>query len=96
MAATVQPNYGRVATLGLTPGDLLSVQGGRVVNPDGQASTLAGAFTFTAPAGTPSARNCALDRAASSAASAGPSRADAVAAFWPVSAFFCTKRRLTE
>ena len=39
-AATVQPNYGRVATLGLTPGDLLSVQGGRVVNPDGTASAV--------------------------------------------------------
>ena len=29
-----------MATLGLTPGDLLSVQGGRVVNPDGTASAV--------------------------------------------------------
>lgn len=38
VAATIQPNYGRVATLGLTPGDRLSFQDGRVVNPDGTAS----------------------------------------------------------
>ncbi|MDQ1154347.1 hypothetical protein [Brevundimonas sp. SORGH_AS_0993] len=40
IAATIQPNYGRVATLGLTPGDRLSFVDGRAVNPDGTASPI--------------------------------------------------------
>lgn len=40
VAATIQPNYGRVATLGLTPGEQLAFVGGRVVNPDGAVSPI--------------------------------------------------------
>ena len=36
----VVPNYGRVATLGLTPSEHLSVSGGRIVNPDGSVSPI--------------------------------------------------------
>jgi hypothetical protein len=39
-AATIRPNYGRVATLGLTPEDRLVFQDGRVVNPDGTVSPI--------------------------------------------------------
>lgn len=36
----VRPNYGRVATLGLTPGGRLGVVDGRIVNPDGSSSAI--------------------------------------------------------
>ncbi len=36
----IVPNYGRVATLGLTRGDALSVVDGRIVNPDGGVSPI--------------------------------------------------------
>ncbi|WAC59477.1 hypothetical protein [Brevundimonas sp. SL130] len=39
-AAAIQPNYGRVATLGLTPGEGLAFSEGRVVNPDGTVSPI--------------------------------------------------------
>ncbi|MFN7129346.1 MAG: hypothetical protein ACK4OJ_09805 [Brevundimonas sp.] len=39
-AAAIRPNYGRVATLGLTSGDSLSFSHGRVVNPDGTVSPI--------------------------------------------------------
>ena len=39
-AMTVQPNYGRVATLGLTAGETLSFQDGKVINPDGGFSAI--------------------------------------------------------
>lgn len=38
--ARISPNYGRVATLGMTPGERLSFQDGRVINPDGTASPI--------------------------------------------------------
>lgn len=38
IAAAVQPNYGRVATLGMTDGARLSFRDGQVVNPDGGVS----------------------------------------------------------
>ncbi|MCA0367168.1 MAG: hypothetical protein LCH57_03785 [Proteobacteria bacterium] len=40
VAARIQPNYGRVATLGLTPGERLAFVDGRVMNPDGTASPI--------------------------------------------------------
>ncbi|NBB65391.1 hypothetical protein GVN18_39695 [Pseudomonas sp. ODNR1LW] len=40
VAATVQANYGRVATLGLTPGQSLSFKDDKVVNPDGGVSPI--------------------------------------------------------
>lgn len=36
----VKPNYGRVATLGLTPGQRLTIVDGRIVNPDGGVSAI--------------------------------------------------------
>ncbi|MEN5361844.1 hypothetical protein [Brevundimonas intermedia] len=39
-AATIRPNYGRVATLGLTAGEALSFRDGRVANPDGSLSPI--------------------------------------------------------
>ena len=39
-AAILRPNYGRVATLGLTPGDALSFRNGQVVNPGGTISPI--------------------------------------------------------
>ena len=39
-AMTVRPNYGRVATLGLTPGETLRFEGGKVVNPDASVSPI--------------------------------------------------------
>lgn len=38
--AQVQPNFGRVATLGMTPGDQLKIVRGEVVNPDGSVSAI--------------------------------------------------------
>ena len=38
--AQVLPNYGRVATLGLTDGSVLTVQNGKVINPDGSVSAI--------------------------------------------------------
>jgi hypothetical protein len=38
--ARIQPNYGRVATLGLTAGESLVFEGGRVINPDGGFSAI--------------------------------------------------------
>ncbi len=38
--ADVRPNYGRVATLGLTRGDSLGFREGRVINPDGGWSSI--------------------------------------------------------
>lgn len=38
--ASIQPNYSRVATVGLTPGHLLSVVNGQLVNPDGGVSPI--------------------------------------------------------
>lgn len=38
--AQVQANFGRVATLGMSPGDRLSVRDGRVINPDGGYSAI--------------------------------------------------------
>lgn len=38
--AQVLPNYGRVATLGLTEGSKLTMQNGKVINPDGTASAI--------------------------------------------------------
>lgn len=40
LQAEVRDNYGRVATIGLTPGDTLSVRDGEVVNPDGSVSAI--------------------------------------------------------
>jgi len=40
LKAEVRDNYGRVATIGLTPGDTLSVRDGQVVNPDGSVSAV--------------------------------------------------------
>ncbi len=40
VTATVQPNFGRVATLGMTDGTTLSAREGRVVNPDGSISPI--------------------------------------------------------
>lgn len=40
IAATIRPNYERVATLGLTRGDVLAFRDGRVVNPDGGVSPI--------------------------------------------------------
>lgn len=40
LQARISPNYGRVATLGMTPGERLRFQDGRVVNPDGTASPI--------------------------------------------------------
>ena len=40
LGATVRGNYGRVATLGLTPGDRLRFEGGQVVNPDASVSPI--------------------------------------------------------
>ena len=40
VAATVRGNYGRVATLGLTPGERLRFEDGQVVNPDGGISPI--------------------------------------------------------
>lgn len=40
VGASIRPNYGRVATLGLTPGDALTFAGGKVVNPDGSVSPI--------------------------------------------------------
>lgn len=37
---TIVPNYGRVATLGLTPSEELRVVEGRIVNPDGSVSPI--------------------------------------------------------
>ena len=39
-AAILRPNYGRVATLGLTPGEALGFRDGQVVNPDGTISPI--------------------------------------------------------
>lgn len=36
----IRANYGRVATLGLTPGETLTVRDGRIVNPDGSTSPI--------------------------------------------------------
>ena len=38
--AEVRPNFGRVATLGMTPGDRLGFARGKVVNPDGGVSPI--------------------------------------------------------
>jgi hypothetical protein len=38
--AEIRPNYGRVATLGLTRSETLGVSGGRVINPDGGWSAI--------------------------------------------------------
>lgn len=38
--ATVRPNYGRVATLGMTDGDGLAFHDGQVINPDGSVSPI--------------------------------------------------------
>lgn len=38
--AEVLPNYGRVATLGMSPGSSLTFQNGKVVNPDGTTSAI--------------------------------------------------------
>jgi hypothetical protein len=38
--AEVKPNFGRVATLGMTPGDQLSFRDGQVINPDGTISPI--------------------------------------------------------
>lgn len=38
--AEVRENYGRVATVGLTPGEALSFENGEVVNPDGSVSPI--------------------------------------------------------
>lgn len=38
--ARVEENFGRVATIGLTPGDRLTVANGQVVNPDGSISAI--------------------------------------------------------
>lgn len=38
--AEVKPNFGRVATLGMTPGDRLSFRAGQVVNPNGSISPI--------------------------------------------------------
>lgn len=38
--AEVRENYGRIATIGLTPGDQLELKGGQVVNPDGSISAV--------------------------------------------------------
>lgn len=40
MEMDVVPNYGRVATLGLTPADRLGLVDGRIVNPDGTRSPI--------------------------------------------------------
>lgn len=40
IAAAVRPNYGRVATLGMTDGDRLVFQDGQVINPDGSVSAI--------------------------------------------------------
>lgn len=40
VGATVRGNYGRVATLGLTPGERLRFEDGQVVNPDGGISPI--------------------------------------------------------
>jgi len=40
IAARIQPNYGRVATLGLTPGQTLVFDDGKVINPDGGFSPI--------------------------------------------------------
>lgn len=40
VGASIRPNYGRVATLGLTPGDALTFAAGKVVNPDGSVSPI--------------------------------------------------------
>ena len=40
LKAEVRENFGRVATIGLTPGDTLSLQNGQVVNPDGSVSAI--------------------------------------------------------
>lgn len=38
--AAVKPNFGRVATLGMSPGEVLTWRDGRIVNPDGSASPI--------------------------------------------------------
>ncbi|CAN5352111.1 lipooligosaccharide outer core biosynthesis glycosyltransferase GtrOC6 [soil metagenome] len=38
--AEIQPNFGRIATIGMTPGDTLSFRDGRVINPDGGFSAI--------------------------------------------------------
>lgn len=40
LKAEVRENYGRVATIGLTPGDTLGLEDGQVVNPDGSMSAI--------------------------------------------------------
>ncbi|MGV3579114.1 hypothetical protein [Brevundimonas sp.] len=40
LQAEVNENYGRVATIGLTPGDRLGLKDGQVVNPDGSISAI--------------------------------------------------------
>jgi len=40
VATTIRSNYGRVATLGLTPGETLRFENGKVVNPDGSVSPI--------------------------------------------------------
>ncbi|WP_428151870.1 hypothetical protein [Brevundimonas sp.] len=40
LQAAVNENYGRVATIGLTPGETLSLRDGQVVNPDGSVSAI--------------------------------------------------------
>ena len=40
VGASIRPNYGRVATLGLTPGEGLTFVDGKVVNPDGGFSPI--------------------------------------------------------
>lgn len=40
LKARVNPNFGRVATIGLTPSESLSFENGRVINPDGSVSAI--------------------------------------------------------
>ena len=40
VGASIRPNYGRVATLGLTPGEGLTFADGKVINPDGSLSPI--------------------------------------------------------
>lgn len=40
VGSSIRPNYGRVATLGLTPGEALTFKDGKVVNPDESVSPI--------------------------------------------------------
>jgi hypothetical protein len=40
LPAEVNENYGRVATIGLTPGDQIGLKDGQAVNPDGSISAI--------------------------------------------------------